>query len=131
MICPNCNTENLEHAKFCHNCGTPLSSIRTGSARPAQSSFPDFIEYKANFNDGMNSIGGKIIITPTQLIFRAHSFNFGDLSERVFEIKDIIGYKKGFLTFLYISFRNGPDIKLTVWGKDEIINQLEARRKAL
>lgn len=141
MICPNCNTENPDQANFCRNCGTALSSVRPASTRqeqttsesvrPSRSAFPDFIEHKANFNVGMNSIGGKIIITPTQLIFRAHSFNFGDLSDRVFEIKDIVGYKKGFLTFLYISFCNRPDIKLTVWGKDEIINQLEARRRAL
>lgn len=30
--------------------------------------FPDFIEMKANLNEGFNSFGGKIIITPTQLI---------------------------------------------------------------
>lgn len=131
MICQNCNTENPDNANFCRNCGMSLASVNMASQRPAQPSFPAFIEHKANFNVGMNSIGGKIVITPTQLIFRAHAFNFGDLSDRVFEIKDIIGYKKGFLSFLYISFRNGPDIKLTVWGKDEIINQLEARRRVL
>lgn len=27
--------------------------------------FPDSIAYKANFNEGLNSIGGKIVITPT------------------------------------------------------------------
>lgn len=131
MICPNCKTENPDNANYCRNCGTALSQAKSESARPTSPTFPNFIEHKANFNVGMNSIGGKIIITPTQLIFRAHSFNFGDLSDRVFEIKDIVGYKKGFLTFLYISFCNRPDIKLTVWGKDEIINQLEARRRAL
>ncbi len=97
----------------------------------ANHSFPEFIEHKANFNTGWNSIGGKLIITPTQLIFRAHAFNFGDKSDRIFEIKDIVGYKKGFLTFLYISFRDGNTIKLTVWGKDELIRQLEERRQAL
>ena len=120
MICPNCNTENQCNAKFCRSCGKELI--------PA---FPEFIEHKANFNTGINSIGGKIIITPTQLIFRAHSFNIGNLEDRIFEIKDIIGYKKGFLSFLTISFSDGKNIKLTVWGKDEIINQLENRRRAL
>jgi len=71
--------------------------------------FPEFIEYKANYNNGLLSMGGKISITP-QLIFRPHPFNIGNLKERVFEIKDIIGYKKGFLTFLMVK-------KLNYFGK--------------
>lgn len=93
--------------------------------------FPTSIEYKANFNEGLNSIGGKIVITPTQLIFKAHAFNFGDLTDRVFEISQISGYEKGILSFMYISFLNGSRIKLTVWSKSEIIEQLEARRTSL
>lgn len=93
--------------------------------------FPKSIEYKANFNEGINSIGGKIIITPTQLIFHPHKINFGNLSDRIFEINQISGYEKGPLTFMYISFLNGSRIKLTVWNKSEIIEQLEARRIAL
>ena len=93
--------------------------------------FPDKLEYKANFNEGINSIGGKIIITPTQLIFHPHSMNFGDLSDRVFEICQISGYEKGILSFMYISFLDGSRIKLTVWKKSEIIAQLEARRTSL
>ena len=94
-------------------------------------SFPSTIEYKANFNEGANSIGGKIIITPDLIIFKAHSFNFGDLSDRIFKIQDVSGYRKGFLTFLYIQFKYGYEIKLTVWKKQEIITEIENRRKLL
>lgn len=76
-------------------------------------------------------MGGKIIITPTLLIFHPHKINFGDLSDRIFEINQISGYEKSILTFMYISFLNGSRIKLTVWNKSEIIEQLEARRVAL
>lgn len=48
-----------------------------------------------------------------------------------FDIDQISGYEKGVLTFMYISFVNGERIKLTVWNKTEIIEQLEARRKNL
>ncbi len=96
-----------------------------------QSKFPERIEFMANFNEGLNSIGGKIIITPTQLIFHPHSVNFGDLRDRVFEICQISGYEKGVLSFMYISFLDGSRIKLTVWKKSEIIAQLEARRTSL
>lgn len=95
------------------------------------STFPSTIEYKANFNEGLNSIGGKIIITPDLIIFRSHSLNFGDLSDRVFKIQDVLGYRKGFLTFLYIKFKGGYEIKLTVWKKQEIITEIESRRKQL
>lgn len=93
--------------------------------------FPPEVTFKANFNEGINSIGGKLIITPTQLIFKAHSLNFGDLSDRVFNITDICGYEKGILTFMYILFKDGRKIKLTVWDKQGIINELEARRNTL
>ena len=93
--------------------------------------FPSQIEFNANFNEGINSIGGKIIITPTQLIFHAHKLNFGNLSDRIFEIRDICGYEKGVLSFMYIQFINGHKIKLTVWNKTKIINELEARRNQL
>lgn len=94
-------------------------------------SFPDSIEFKANFNEGLNSIGGKIVITPTQLIFKAHAFNIGDLTDRVFDISQISGYEKGLLSFMYISFLDGSRIKLAVWRKSEIIAHLESRRSSL
>ena len=110
-----------------------LSSTKTitKDSKSNINKFPEKIEYKANFNEGLLSIGGKIIITPTQLIFHAHKFNIGDLTDRIFEISHISGYEKGMLTFLYISFNNGNRIKLTVWNKSEIIEQLEKRRTAL
>lgn len=89
------------------------------------------VEYLANFNEGLLSIGGKIIITEDQLIFKAHGLNVGDLSDRIFNIKDISGYRKGLFTFLYIYFIDGSKIKLSVWKKQEVINELEARKAAL
>lgn len=94
-------------------------------------SFPQEITYNANFNEGLNSIGGKLIITPAQFVFHPHKVNFGDLSDRVFNISDIVGYEKGFLSFMYIKLKDGRKIKLTVWDKQGIINELEARRTSL
>ena len=89
------------------------------------------IEFKANFKEGLNSTGGKIIITATQLIFRAHRFNMGDLRDRVFEIRDIVSYKKRFLTFMDISFSDGETIRLAVGNKQRVIDELETRRESL
>lgn len=107
------------------------TSVKEPESCATSDSFPNSIEYKANFNEGINSIGGKIIITPTQLIFHPHKISFGDLSDRVFEISQISGYEKGLLSFMYISFLDGSRIKLTVWKKSEIIAHLESRRMNL
>lgn len=114
------------------NLYSPSKSVPTSLIENNPSAtFPPEVTFKANFNEGINSIGGKLIITPTQLIFKAHSLNFGDLSDRVFNITDICGYEKGILTFMYIRFKDGRKIKLTVWDKQGIINELEARRNTL
>lgn len=111
--------------------GPCFQSYEQATSTPIANSFPNQIEYKANYNEGINSIGGKIIITPTQLIFHPHSINFGDLHDRIFEISKISGYEKGMFSFLHILFNDGNRIKLTVWHKSEIINQLESRRISL
>ena len=97
----------------------------------ASSPFPEILQFKANLNEGMLSTGGNLVITPTQLIFRPHAINVGNRNHRVYEISEIVGYKKGMLTFMDILFRNGLTIKLTVWNKQKIIDELEARRKYL
>ena len=118
-------------ARLNNNGNLTSQVVKETSFNLPQSGFPERIEFMANFNEGLNSIGGKIIITPTQLIFHPHCVNFGDLSDRVFEICQISGYEKGILSFMYISFLDGSRIKLTVWKKSEIIAQLEARRTSL
>ena len=132
--CSECGHMISDKARKCPKCGCPLAlleiTIKDEESDQKVPSWPT-IEYEANFNEGLNSIGGKIIITATQLIFRAHDFNFGDLRDRVYEIRDIVSYKKGILTFMYISFSDGKTIRLTVWDKQRIIDELEARRQSL
>lgn len=118
-------------ARLIYMSNSTASKVNEEIIRPPVMKFPNSIEYKANFNEGLNAIGGKLIITPTHMIFRAHCLNFGNLNDRVFEISQISGYEKGFLTYFYISFLNGSKIKLNVWNKDGIIEQLEARRISL
>lgn len=90
------------------------------------------IEFQANFiNDAGVSIGGKLIITSELLIFKAHKFNLGDLSDKYFSIKNVVGYKKGFFTFFKIYFSDGNIVTLNVWKKQEIINAIEERKKHL
>ena len=87
--------------------------------------------YASFVESGLNIQGGSIIIEKDTLIFKAHKLNFGDTRERKWEIHHICGYKKGFLTTMFIFLNNGLEIKLAVWQKDEIIKALEERRYAI
>lgn len=69
-----------------------------------QSDFPERIEFMTTLNEDLNSIGDKIIITPTQLIFHSHSVNFEDLSERDFRISQISGYEKEYYPLCIFHF---------------------------
>ena len=80
---------------------------------------------------GSNAQGGKLIISDETFVFMPHSFNFGDRRDKEFQIKDICGYKKGFLTNFHIYLNNGLDLEFKVWKKDAIINALEERRTAI
>ena len=89
------------------------------------------IKYAANHQvSASNSQGGHIWITKYELYFKPHKFNMGDLSKRYIRIQDICGYEKGLLTSLTIYTKKGYAMELAVWKKDEIINALEARRRA-
>lgn len=90
----------------------------------------EVLDFLATFYDGCNGLGGRLLITNEFIIFKAHKLNFGDVSDRYFYIKDIIGYKKGPFKFLYIYFANRK-VVLSVWKKQEIINALEVRRSLL
>ena len=89
------------------------------------------LEFKANFFVGTNAQGGTLYIHDDTFVFKPHAINIGDLTEKVIQIRDICGYKKGFLTTMFIFLNNGLEIKLAVWQKDEIIKALEERRYAI
>lgn len=127
---------NTHIEKNSHPCPPPIptdcnNKTESCSTTATTNSFPNSIAYNANLNEGLNSIGGKIIITPTQIIFHPHKLNFGNLQDRVYEISQISGYEKSSLTFMNIYFLNGSRITLVVWNKSEIIKQLEDRRASL
>ena len=89
------------------------------------------VKYAANhYITPGNAQGGHIWITDHELYFKPHKFNFGDLSKRYIRIQDICGYEKGPLTFLTIHTKKGYAMELVTWKKDEIINILEAKRRA-
>lgn len=97
----------------------------------------DNISFKVNCAEGRINIGGyhmpnyqggTLIITDTQFIFNPHFFNVGNSNPRYYNIVDIIGFDKEFLTGLTIFLTDNRCVKLTTWSKDKIINLLTERR---
>lgn len=93
--------------------------------------FFDDLSFKVNYYEGINALGGTLYIYDNVAVFRPHSFNLGSPVDRVIQIRDILSYKKGLLTILYIYLNNGKYVKLATWKKDAIINALEIRKKVL
>lgn len=89
------------------------------------------LSFKANYYENGIALGGTLYIYDEVIVFRPHFFNIGDLSDKVMQICNISGYKKGFLTNLHIYFNDGMDVKLGVWKKDTIINALEMRKQTI
>ena len=94
------------------------------------SHFPE-LTFVANLVKSITcSEGGKIIIRDDTVSFVPHAFNgsFFSEQERTIYIKDIIGYKKGWLALFTIFVKNREPYKLSIYKKNTIIKELEKRR---
>ncbi len=89
------------------------------------------LKYMANFKESaVNAQGGMLWITKDEVVFKPHMFNFGNLGKKYIRIQDVAGYSKGFLTSFSIWTKDGSEMGLVVWKKDEIIREVEKRRHA-
>ena len=77
-----------------------------------------------------NDQGGMLWITKDEVVFKPHKLNFGNLGKKYIRIQDVSGYSKGFLTNFSIWTKDGSEMGLVVWKKDEIIREVEKRRHA-
>ena len=89
------------------------------------------MEFHANLEQGSKAIGGKIIIAPDRFVFRPNMFNFGNKQIYTYNIRDIRRYNKGFLGSFTVIFNDGSKASFTVWNKQRVIDELEARRQRL
>lgn len=138
--CPNCGApvdyDQESQAFICKYCSSVIAvipknvdNLEVGKAElPVLRVVEPELTYKANHQIGSNSQGGHLWITNDEVVFKPHSLNFGPLGKRYIRIQDVIGYKKGFLTQMSIFTKSGYEMELVVWKKDEIINEIEARR---
>lgn len=91
-------------------------------------------KYMANFIISFpnNSLGGRLLISKSQILFRPHFFNIGDLSDKYLNIKDIVSFEKpGFPLFLKIHSTGNKTMFLSTWSRNKIINSIKTRQNSL
>jgi len=86
------------------------------------------MEKRANYQQGIMSIGGKILLTKTLLIFKPHDLNICR-KEIVIELKDIIDVGKtetklGLSKEIWVHSK-GTHERFVVWGRDEFIHAIK------
>lgn len=139
--CPNCGAQLTVDAKtnalICQYCSSIIAVSIKSKAEQIDEQEQDVtlkiirpeLKYMANYYiDTYNAQGGHLWITKDEVVFKPHRFNFGDLGKRYIRIQNIAGYTKGFFTDFSIWTRNGDEMPLVVWKKNEIIRELEKRR---
>lgn len=125
MRCTHCGLEIAENSKFCTHCGQPVQKVST----PAF----ETVTFSANLYKSVSlSEGGKLYIDSDLVTFKPHALNINLFrpEQRVIAIKDIIGYKKGWLTNMDIYVAGREPYRIQVFNKDHIISIIEERRSA-
>ncbi len=83
-----------------------------------------------------NSQGGSLLISNTEIFFKPHAINFGDLSKKFMKIVDIVSMVKtnelfGLSRILTITDKNGNSMRLLSWNRDSTIAAIEKRKNNL
>jgi hypothetical protein len=149
LNCANCganlNYIDLSPVAYCEYCESinildvlSVDTERTDSINEPQ---PRLMlpqeKFRANYftNSGVAQ-GGHLLITNTEIFFKPHKMNIGDLSEKYMRISEIVEMEKvnslfGLSRQLHISDINGNVMELVTWSRDEIIIAIETRIRNL
>ena len=88
------------------------------------------------FESSFNSQGGRLWIANTEIFFKPHAINMGDLSKKFMKISDIVKMEKtnemfGLSKILTITDKNGNFMKLVSWSRDGIMSEIQKRKNNL
>lgn len=83
-----------------------------------------------------NGQGGMLWIANTEIFFKPHAINMGDLSKKYMKIADIVKIEKinamlGLSRQIHITDKNGNTAILISWDRDGIISAIETRKNNL
>jgi hypothetical protein len=94
-------------------------------------------KFMANYWESAgNSQGGHLWVSNTEIFFKPHKLNFGDLSKKFMRISDIVRMEKfnkmlGLSRELHITDKNGNIMELVSWNRDGIISAIQIRKNNL
>jgi len=94
-------------------------------------------KFAANyFESEGNAQGGFLWVADTEIFFKPHAINFGNLSKKFMNIADIVSMVKtnemfGLQKNLTITDINGNSMKLVSWSRDKIISVIEKNKNNL
>lgn len=72
------------------------------------------------------SKGGHLWISENEIFFKPHQINLGDLSKKLMKLEDIVEFKKElFPMFLTIIDKKGFKMRLSIWNRNKVINEIE------
>jgi len=79
-----------------------------------------------------NSQGGRLWVSNTEIFFKPHKINMGDLSKKFMKISDIVRMEKvnqmlGLSRELHITDKNGNVMELVSWNRGGIMSAIQAR----
>lgn len=94
-------------------------------------------KFAANYWESAgNAQGGHLWVSNTEIFFKPHAINIGDLSKKFMKISDIVRMEKvnkmlGISRELHISDKIGNSMELVSWNRDGIISAIESRKNNL
>ena len=94
-------------------------------------------KFMANYwENAGNSQGGRLWVSNTEIFFKPHAINMGNLSKKFMKISDIVRMEKvnkmlGISRELHITDRNGNKMELVSWNREGIISAIEKRKNNL
>lgn len=128
FICPECQSQIDETSAKCNICGFPLNKDINSST---SNNFNENIvlEKSANMLRGIESVGGKLIISNLRIIFKSHSVNFqkGETEIIINEISDL--GQSMLPNAMWINTKSGKKYQFIIWGRSEIISLINNLRR--
>ncbi len=94
-------------------------------------------KFMANYWESAgNSQGGHLWVSNTEIFFKPHAINIGNLSKKFMKISDIVKMEKvnkklGISRELHITDKNGNLMELVSWNRNGIISAIEKRKNNL
>jgi len=94
-------------------------------------------KFAANFKESsLSTQGGHLWVANTEIFFKPHSINFGNLSKKFMKISEIITIEKvntmfGLSREIHITDKNGKIMALVSWNRNGIISSIEKRKNNL